>query len=221
MKCFIFIFSIISLVSCTSIKNTAKTKETQPYKHLKSIVESLPTEEYNIVNDFLDIELASERYKFYIGKETILIEEAGNGLENLFAYEYAYKDFHSYGNKGTAEDNERLGWVIDTLHIKELKNKYSDKNPYNWQSSDIKNYKVSVMKNETTTKIINSGEYASLPEKLILRITKPLIIDNYNAFISFRLGVLGFNTINNYTALMKKTNGKWKIVASYWDGSIE
>lgn len=221
MKKSIYIVLIVIITSCISQKNAPKIKETKPLTQLKLVTDTLTREEKNIVNDFLDIELASERYKNYINLEIIVIEEAGNGFENLRVYEYAYRDFHSDGNESTAEDKERLGWILDTLKIKELKNKCSGKKEYRWKISDIKNHKVSIMKNETFVKIINSGEYTNSPVKLILRITKPLIIDNYNAFISFRLGVLGLNTINSYTALMKKTNGKWKIGASYWDGSFE
>jgi hypothetical protein len=49
------------------------------------------------------------------------------------------------------------------------------------------------------------------------------MIDNNNALVSFRSGSsrLGFTTISNYTALMKKVNKKWEIRAGYWDGSVE
>ncbi len=221
MKYYIYTLVIAIFTSCTSQKSAPKIKETQPLTQLKSLVDSLTTEEKNIVNDFLDIELASERYKNYNNLEIIVIEEAGSAIENLLVYEYAYKDFHSFGNKSTPADKQRLGWILDTTQIKELKNKYNAKNDYQWKIADIRNFKINIMKNETFIKIINSGEYTNLPEKLILRVTKPLIIDDYNAFISFRLGVLGYNTINYYTALMKKVNGKWQMRASYWDGSVE
>lgn len=166
--------------------------------------------------------MASERYKNYKNCEIILIEEAGNPIENLLVYEYAYKDFHSYGNKATADDNERLGWILDTTQIKELKNTYKAKKECHWTSSDIRNFKVSIMKNDTLRNIINTGKYINLPEKLILHITKPLILNNDTAFISFRLSPLGGpHSISYYTALMKKINGKWQMRASYWDGSVE
>jgi hypothetical protein len=222
MKYLIYTLLITIFTSCISQKNAPEIKETQPLTQLKSLVDTLTTEERNIVNDFLDIELASERYKNKINNEIIVIENAGNGIENLLAYEYAYRDFHSYGNKATAEDNERLGWILDSLQIKELKNKYSDKKEYHWKGSDIKNFKVNIMKNDTLRNYLKKDRFLELSEKLILFIKKPLMIDENNAFISIysREGFLGTN-LDNYTALMNKTNGKWKKGASYWDGSIE
>lgn len=222
MKYLIYTLLIAIFTSCTSQKNAPKIKKTQPLAQLKSVVDTLTTEETNIVNDFLDMELASERYKNNINSEIIVIEEAGNGIENLLAYEYAYRDFHSYGNEATAEDNERLGWILDTLQIKELKNKYIDKKEYHWKSSDVKNFKVSIMRNDTLRNYLKKDKFLELSEKLVLFIKKPLMVDKNNAFISIysRRGFVGHN-FSNYTALMKKTNGKWKLGASYWDGSIE
>jgi hypothetical protein len=222
MKYLIYILLIVIYTACSSQKNDSKIKMNQSSTQIKSIVESITIEEYNIVNDFLDIELASESYKNKINGEVILIEDAGNGIENLLAYEYAYKDFHSYGNKATTEDNERLGWILDTLQTKKLKNKYNEIRVYQWKSSDVKNFKVSIMKNDTLRNYLKKDRFIELSDKLVLFIKKPLLIDKNNAFISIysRYGFSG-NNLSNYTALMNKNSGKWKIVASYWDGSIE
>ncbi len=222
MKYLILVLSIVIYTSCSSQKNDSKIKKKQSLTQLKSIVDSLTFEEKDIVNDFLDFELASERYKNKIDNEIIVIEDAGNGIENLLAYEYAYKDFHTDGNKATYEDNERLGWILDTLQIKRLKKKYNDIKVYKWKSSDIKNFKVNIMKNDTLRNYLKKDRFIELSDKLVLFIKKPLIIDENNAFISIysRRGFVGHN-FSNYTALMKRTNGKWKIGASYWDGSIE
>lgn len=222
MKYTIFIILGLLLLSCSAKKNEKNKIAFLSEESEKVVLENLSNDETNIVNDFLDFELASERYKNKINNEIIVIEDAGNGIENLLAYEYAYRDFHSYGNKGTAEDNERLGWILDSLQIKELKNKYSDKKEYHWKSSDIKNFKLSIMKDDTLRNYLKKDRFLELSEKLVLFIKKPLMIDKENAFISIysREGFVGHN-IDNYTALMKKTNGKWKIGASFWDGSIE
>jgi small ligand-binding sensory domain FIST len=58
MKYLIYTLLIAIFTSCTSQKNAPKIKETQPLTQLKSLVDTLTTEERNIVNDFLDIELA-------------------------------------------------------------------------------------------------------------------------------------------------------------------
>jgi hypothetical protein len=223
MKNLILIILIVIFTSCISKKSALKEKEPKSLVQLKLASDTLTTEEKNIVNDFLDVELASERYKNDLNREIIVIEEASNGIENLEVYEYAYKRFHEYGAKPTTEVKERLGWILDTIQIKGLKNNYGDKKQYHWRSSDIKNFKVNIMTKEVFTNSIRSGEYITLPERLIIYITKPLLVDSTTAFTTFRTGSsrLGFTTINNYTALMNKVNGKWLIRASYWDGSIE
>lgn len=223
MKYTIFIILGLLLLSCSAKKNEKNKIAFVSDESEKVILENLSNDESNIINDFLDCELASERYTNKINNEIIVIEDAGNGIENLLAYEYSYRDFHSYGNKATAEDNERLGWILDSVQIKELKNKYSDKKDYHWKSSDIKNFKVSIMKGDTLRNYLKKDRFLELSEKLVLFINKPLMIDENKAFISIatRKGFLFGSAINNYTALMKKTNEKWKIGATYWDGIIE
>ena len=109
MKYSIFTLLMIIFGSCTSKKNAPTIKETQPLTQLKSIVDTLTIEESNIINDFLDFELASERYKNKTYNEIIVIENAGNGIKNLLAYEYSYGDFHSYGNK--AMEINAIEWI--------------------------------------------------------------------------------------------------------------
>ncbi len=213
----IFIFYFFILLSCSTKKNETVSK-LQP----NSIPPILYNEDINIINDFLDIELKTDRYEAYKNIEIILIKEAGNGIESLFVYDYAYKDWHSHGNNATIADNDRLGWILDSLQIKDLKRIYNDKQDIEWRSSDIKNYKVTVMKNETLREIIKSGNNFILPEKLILYISKPLIIDNNNALISFSISNSRYgNVINRYTVLMKAKNKKWVIGPKYWDGRID
>lgn len=210
----LLLLSLFFLLSCSARKKDNINQITQ------TISPQLTQEEINVTNDFLDAELATDRYKNYGNLEIVLIEEAGNGISNLSVYEHAYKEWHSFGEKATLEDNLRLGWILDTIQIKELKRNYIIKENYNWKISDIKNYKVSIMKNETLRDIIKSSEYINLPEKLILYLKKPLIVVGNNALISFNIGssALGFTSMNHYTALLKKVNDKWLISATYDDG---
>ena len=210
----LLLLSLFFLLSCSARKKDNINQITQ------TISPQLTQEEINVTNDFLDAELATDRYKNYGNLEIVLIEEAGNGISNLSVYEHAYKEWHSSGEKATLEDNLRLGWILDTIQIKELKRNYIIKENYNWKISDIKNYKVSIMKNETLRDIIKSSEYINLPEKLILYLKKPLIVVGNNALISFNIGssALGFTSMNHYTALLKKVNDKWLISATYDDG---
>jgi hypothetical protein len=210
----LMLLSLFFILSCSTRKNDNINQITQ------NISPQLTQEEINVTNDFLDAELAAERYKYYRKLGLVLIEDAGNGTRNLLVYEYAYKDWHSFGENGTLQDNERLGWILDTIRVKELKNKYLNVENYNWKISDIKNFNISTIKNKTLINIIKSGEYINLPEKLIIYLTKPLIVDKNNAFISLNIGSsrLGFTSMNHYTALLKKANDKWVISASYDDG---
>lgn len=220
------LFLTISIIICTygvTNNKVLQEKKSKSLLPLKIACDTLTTDEKNLVNDFLDLELASEKYKNQIKQEIIVIKEAGNGVGNLEVYEFAYKNFHSEGYRPTDEVNQRLGWILDTLQIKKLKKTYNAKNQYQWKNSDIKKFKISIMKKEKFRNIITSTEYLNLPEKIVLYITKPILIDNSLGLITLRSGstLLGFRTINNYTALMNKINGKWQIRASYWDGSIE
>lgn len=208
------LLSLFIILSCSTRKND---KSNQIIQNIPPQLSQLET---NIVNDFLNAELATERYKNYRNLEIVVIEESLKKSQSIEAYEYTYKDWNSFGENGLLDDNERLGFILDTLQIKTLKNKYLNEVNYNWKITDFKNYKVSLMKNETLRNIIKSGEYINLPKKLIIYISKPLIVDEKNALISFNIGSsgLGFTSMNHYTALMNKVNSKWVIIASYDDG---
>jgi len=216
------LYAVLSLIlfSCSAKKIESKNRIVQPQELLKTTPEIL-SEENNIVNDFLQIELTSDKYKSMENLEIVLIEEAKKEITNLDTYEYAYKDWHSY-NIATADDNIRLGWILDSIQIRELRNNYKNDNEYHWKSSDIKNYKVTIMKHDSLTNIIKSGSYAEMPEKLILYISRPLIINKNNAFISFASGSsrFGFGEITHLTLLMKKVNEKWVQGPGYNDGVL-
>lgn len=214
--------TVLSLIlfSCSIQKKESKNRIMQLQEQLKVTSEIL-FEENNIVNDFLQIELTSEKYKSMENLEIVLIEEAKNRIANLDAYEYAYKDWHSY-NLATPDDNARLGWILDSIQIRELRSTYMNDDEYHWKSSDIKNYKVTIMKHDSLTNIIKSGSYTEKPEKLILYISRPLIINKNNAFISFASGSsrFGFGEITHLTLLMKKVNEKWVEGPGYDDGVL-
>jgi hypothetical protein len=55
---------------------------------------------------------------------------------------------------------------------------------------------------------------------LIIYLSRPLIIDEKNAFISFEVGngQLGFGSITHFTVLMRKVNNKWEQNDYYEDG---
>ena len=85
-------------------------------------------------------------------------------------------------------------------------------------SSDFKNVKVNLVNYEELRESINKGKY--LKGKLIVYLSRPLIIDKNNAFISFDIGNgdMGFYPITHFTISMKKENDKWIQSEFYEDG---
>lgn len=225
MKYSIYSFIIFYLFSC----NTKKTPNNilTDYKVSKTIsaikiVDSLTIEESIIVNTLLRLQLESDRYNNTRKNEILLIKESINPLVALNAYDYAYKERKSSVSSRllinpNSLDNED-GWVIDSL-----KNKYNKDEVYNWKESDVKNYKISIMNSKTFINIIKSGSYINLPEKLVIYVSKPLIINKKYALIFFNSGnsQFGFNTIERFTVLMKKIEGKWVKDIYYYDGTYD
>ena len=123
------------------------------------IQNNLTKEENSIVNNFLDSELKNQLYKKFNGYEIVIIEDAGNGIKSLNAYEYAYSDFHLNVKNITPEDNLRLGWILDSLEIKKYREKIINVDPYVWKVTDFKNIKVKLLKFEELTKTTNNGRY--------------------------------------------------------------
>lgn len=206
MKYFTVFFFTIIFSSCRSQVNIKQN--------------NIKQSENSIVNDFLDAELKNESYKKYKDYNIVIIEDAGNGIKSLNAYEYAYKDFHSNVKNVTLEDNLRLGWILDSLELKKYREKIINIESYEWKVTDFKNIKVKLLKFEELRKTTNTGKY--LKNNLIIFLSSPLLIDKNNALLSFEIGNgdLGFNSITHFTALMKKKNDKWEVQTSYWDGVV-
>lgn len=215
----LILFILFTLLFSCSIKKSYKNENT--HSNLKEI--ELTFEESKIVNDFLIFELESEKYKNYKNLEIILIEEAGNGIENLDSYEYSYQDYKNYNKNISIQDKERLGWLLDSLQVIKLKEQYLLKKKYQWKKSDVKNYIVTIMKKKDFNNLIKTGKYIDLPEKIILNLKKPLIINNNSAFISLSSGnsKFGFTSLNNYTVLMRKINEKWIMISGYESGRFD
>jgi hypothetical protein len=175
--------------------------------------------ETNIVNDFLNVELKKDRYKSSKDFEYAIIEEALKKSKAINSYLYSYQEWLSMNKIDEIGDVENR-FFLDSLQIKKIKVDLEREEAYNWKVSDFKNIKVSLLKYEELRIIINTGTYTSLPKKLIMYLSKPLIIDENNAFISFEIGngQLGFASITHFTVLMKKVNNKWVIYEYYYDG---
>lgn len=158
--------------------------------------------------------MQTDRYKSKRGLEILLIEDAGNRNWSLAAYEFNFQNKKSFG---FGKDFS----MLDSLQIEKLKSKHNKEKAYSWKAEDIKNFKVTIMSREAFENTIRTAAYIKLPEKLVLYISRPLVIDATNALIFFNSGSsrFGFSTIQRYTMLMKKVNGKW-VKDTYYDDGI-
>jgi len=211
MKKYIFILSTVLLFSCSTTKQQKRIGIT-----------SIPTEstltkvESDIVNEFLDIELNKELYKRYKDFDFFVIEEALKKSKPLSDYEFNYKYKNSWGSSITE-------WILDSLQIKKIKDEIENEEVYHWKESDFKSIKTTMLKYEKLREIIKKGTYGSnVTKRLIIYLSKPLIINENNAFISFEIGngQLGFNSITHFTVLMRKINNKWVESGFYEDGAF-
>lgn len=64
----------------------------------------------------------------------------------------------------------------------------------------------------------NTGEYQNFPQRLIIYISKPLMLGSKKALISFSVSSMLFNPISHFSKLMINENNKWVQSASYFDG---
>ena len=217
MKKHIFILSLVLLFSCSAKKSNKLNSI--PTDQI-SIETKLTETELNIINDFIDVELKKERYLNYKDFEIVIIEEALKKYQSVETYIYSYDEWISMNKIDRREDIENR-YFLDSLYVKKIKLELENEEIYNWKVSDFKTIKVSLLKYEDLIKIIRTNAYGStISKRLIIYLSKPLIIDKNNALISFEIGngQLGFKSINHLTVLMKKLNNKWEQSDYYYDG---
>lgn len=214
MKNLLYIFILIFLFSCSTQKNIAEN-----YTETYSDTNNLTTIESNIVNQFLSAELEKERYKNYKGYDIFVIKEAIKKNKSIDAYLYSFNDWKSMNKIDKKGDLENK-FFLDSMRIKKIKHELEKEEVYHWKISDFKNKKVSLYKYEELMTIINSGAYTNLQKRLIIFLSKPLIINENNALVCFNIGngELGNSAITHFTVLMEKINGNWKDKAHYHDG---
>lgn len=214
MKKKTFLILFIIMLSCTTKKASTDYIKNLPNHQFIDSTANLSNNELNIVNDFLEVELKADLYKSYKNFNFFVIEEADKKIKPLYAYEFSHKEFYK-------RNKERDFWLLDSLQIKKKKEEIQFEKQYYWKVSDFKNIEVSTIKYEDLRTIINTGAYISLPSKLIIYLSKPLIIDDKNALISFNIGNgnSGYSEINHFTVLMKKVNEKW-IQYEFFDNGV-
>lgn len=216
MKNILYVLFYALFFSCSAQKkNNLNEKYTTPI----SIERKLTSTESKIINDFIDVELNKERYKNYKDAEIIIIEEALNKRQSVETYIYSNNEWISMNKVNRREDIENQ-YFLDSLLIKKLKIELEKEELYHWKVPDFRNIKVSLLKYEELRTIINTAAYSKFSSRMVIYLSKPLILNENNAFISFEAGdgQLGFHSINHFTVLMRKIDNKWEQSNYYYDG---
>ena len=211
MKNIILIVIIFAFFSCKCVE------ETKCVRVKKSSEKKLSDEESAIINDFMNAEFKKEQYIEYKGYEIMIIEESIKKIKNIDTYLYSLTDWKAM-NKNRSINDARDLYFLDSLQINIVKSEIEKEKLYRWKISDFKNVKVNLLNYEELRESINKGRY--LKGKLIVYLSRPLIIDKNNAFISFDIGKgdMGFYPITHFTVSMKKENDKWIQSEFYEDG---
>ena len=209
-------FVIISLfIYQQSIGQFTRPKKPDSVKIENNLTET----ESIIITQFLDTELKKDRYKNYNGHEIYIIEEALKKTKSIDTYLYSLEEWKSMNRINKQRDSENI-YFLDSLAIKKLRLKLEKEQIYHWKVSDFKSMKVNLYKYEQLRTIINTGAYVNLPKRLIIFLSKPLIIKENKALISFDIGngELGNSAITHFTVLLRKVNDEWKDCGHYQDG---
>lgn len=172
--------------------------------------------EKQILNDFIEVQLQSTKYENIKNLDVILIKESGILLGPVYTYESNFKNRKYFTNKLNQ-------WIIDSVEITNLKKRYAGAIGDPWNEDDIKNLEYSVITSKQDRDNRRTNYYVHSPEKILLSISKPIPIKNGYALLSFhsQLSNLGFGTIERFTVLMKKVNGKWIKSGYYFDQIYE
>ncbi|WP_417943063.1 hypothetical protein [Flavobacterium sp. RS13.1] len=210
----IYLFLSALLFSCSAQKNNTKIDPIEI-----PVESSLNKVENDIVNDFLAAELKKDRYINYKDFEITIIEEALKKIKAVESYSYSYNERIAMNKNNKVSKMESI-YFLDSLQIKKMELELKDEPIYHWKISDFTKTKVKLLKTEELRKIINSGSYTNPPYRLIIQLSRPLIIDTDKALISFDIGnsQFGYGGINHFTALVKKVNNKWEQNGYYFDG---
>lgn len=181
----LFILVIILTFSCSSSIRTKEKLE-------------LSKDEKEIINNFLENELASEAYKYRINNNIVVIETTIPKKQVLSDYLSLLINYKKS--------------LIDSIQVVKM-NKELEKEPkYYWKSSDFIIKNLQTQSREDFRKTIKTEEYFNLPNRIIFHLSVPLLINDKEALVSFMSGSgdTGFTSINSGIVLMTKNNeNKW------------
>ena len=167
-----------------------------------SIENNLTVAEKDIINDFLETELRKERYKRYKNFQYVIIQESLTKRKAIETYAYCYEEYLFINRRKKVEDIENR-YFLDTLQVKKILVGLENEEIYPWKVTDFKNIKTSIIKREELIKLTNTGSYINSPNRLIFFLSKPLMIDENKAFLSFDISQVNSH-INHFTIFMTK-----------------
>jgi hypothetical protein len=154
--------------------------------------------EKEIINNFLENELASSPYRYRTNNNIVVIETAipkKQVLNDYLSFLINYKKS-----------------LIDSIHAVKMNEELEKEPQYYWKNSDfiIKNLRTQSL--EDFRKTIKNEEYFNLPKRIIVHLSVPLLINEKEALVGFMSGSgdTGFTSINSGIILMTKNNeNKW------------
>jgi hypothetical protein len=177
----LFILVIILTFSCSSSKRIKEKLE-------------LSKNEKEIINNFLENELASEAYRYRINNKIVVIETTIPKKQVLSDYLSLIINYKKS--------------LIDSIHAVKMNRELEKEPKYYWKSSDFRIKNLQTQSSEDFRKTIKTEEYFNLPNRIIFHLSVPLLINDKEALISFMSGSgdTGFTSINSGIVLMTKNN---------------
>ncbi len=201
----------ILLFSCSIKKNEISSKEST------GSIDNLSATERSVINEFLESELVSDRYKYYKDYPLVIVMESLPKKKAIESYLYTQRELlESKGLPSKKEDIEKF-FFLDSLEIKKINSELENETIYHWKVSDFNN-KVSLVSDKKIIEMTNTGEYLNFQQRLIIYLSKPLMLGSKKALISFSVSIMPFNPISHFSVLMINENNKWVQSVTYFDG---
>jgi hypothetical protein len=181
----LFVLFIILTFSCSSSIRTKEKLE-------------LSKNEKEIINNFLENELASGAYRYRVNNNIIVIEKTISKKQVLNDYLSLLRNYKES--------------QIDSVQVIKMNNELEKEPQYYWKNSDFIIENLQTQSLEDLKRTIKTEEYFNLPQRIIFHLSVPLIINDKEAIVSFMSGSgdTGFTSINSGIVLMTKNKDeKW------------
>ncbi len=130
----------------------------------------------------------------------------------LETYENSYqkKDFRLRSSTNSE-------WLLSLDEIQDLKKKFKDATLHQWNVSDFTAFEIAVVTQAELQEIQDPGG-EEVPRRLVIGLSEPLFLNQTYVLLSYVcvLNTVGFWPVEDYTVLLKKTNGKWIVDSVYY-----